>query len=191
MYFIEGVKITKKLFDKLQTKNYSINDFTKEKNEEVKSACIAYLQETYGDEYIVEFFREHLKEVETYVDKKDNKYLKGTTNGMNIGVYTLFKGDINNVKVAYVRCYCPSSDRMFFLGVNPTNTNAKDAIASLYRIPSNLKDEILKINRQGERYSTVLTEKGKEILKEMTKKEIETLVSISGNDYFSKIEYEY
>ena len=50
------------------------------------------IQELKGDEGIVNFFRESLNEVDTYVDKKE-KYLQGTTGGMNIGVYTLFKGN--------------------------------------------------------------------------------------------------
>lgn len=123
--------------------------------------------------------------------KKSREFLVGTTNGMNVGVYTLFKGEINNTKIAYIRCYCPSTDRMFFLGVNSNQTNAKDAIASLYRVPRKLVGEIKNINRQGERYSTTFTKKGLSLLKSLKKEEIEDLSSIDGNTYFSKIKYEY
>ena len=71
------------------------------------------------------------------------------------------------------------------------NKTAKDAIASLYRIPAKLKKEIKYINRQGERFSTVLTEKGDKILDAMNQEEINDLVHISGDEYFSKMRYEY
>jgi len=134
-YYVNGLNLTEELFIKLKENNYSIEDFAKEPNEEVKSAVISFIQQRDGEEGVYRFFKENLKEVDTYIDKKEDKYLEGTTNGMNIGVYTLFKGEINNTEVAYVRCYCPSTDRMFFLGVEPINTNAQDSIASLYQVP--------------------------------------------------------
>jgi hypothetical protein len=190
-YFINGRNIPEPTFIKLKEDKYTIQDFIKEQNEEIKSTSIAYLQEVKGDDFLVTFFKENLKEINTFVDKKDEKYLKGTTNGMNVGVYTLFKGEINNTNIAYVRCYCPSTDRMFFLGVSSEYNNAKDAIASLYRIPKKLKPYIQEINRQGERFSTCLTKKGKDLIKTLPKNDIEDLISITGDEYFSKIKYEY
>lgn len=190
-YFVNGRNIPESTFIKLKEDKYTIEDFIKEQNEEIKSASIAYLQEVKGDDFLVTFFKENLKEIDTFVDKKDEKYLKGTTNGMNVGVYTLFKGEINNTNIAYVRCYCPSTDRMFFLGVSSEYNNAKDAIASLYRIPKKLKPYIQEINRQGERFSTCLTQEGKYLVKTLPKKDIEDLISITGDEYFSKIKYEY
>lgn len=149
------------------------------------------MEERWGSEYLFRFISDHLKELGTYTDKKNNKYLEGTTGAMNIGVYTLFKGKVNNIDLSFVRCYCPSTDRMFFLSVSPENKNAKDAIASLYRVPSKLKTEISYIQRQGERFSTVFTPKGKEILASLSKDEVADLTSISGNRYFSLMRYEY
>jgi hypothetical protein len=137
------------------------------------------------------FISDNLKELDTFTDKKPAEYLEGTTGGMNIGVYTLFKGTLNGINLAFVRCYCPSTDRMFFLSVDPVNNNAKDAIASLYRVPEKLKGEIKYIQRQGERFSTVFTETGNAILSKMGKEEVENLTTISGNEYFSKMKYEY
>jgi len=190
-FYINGRNISEQLFTQLKEDKYTMSDFTKQEDEEIKSACISYLQQTKGEDYLVSFFKDNLKEINTYVDKKDQKYLEGTTNGMNVGVYTLFKGEINNVEIAYVRCYCPSSDRMFFLGVSSEHNNAKDAIASLYRIPRKVKPHITTINRQGERFSTNLTKEGLSLLKTLPKSDIEDLVSISGNEYFSKIKYEF
>ena len=191
MHYIHGVYIKDDVWSRLQNETYSFEDWVKEENEEIKSACLAFMDEKHGSEYVYRFLSSHLKEVDNFVDKKDEKYLEGTTKGMNVGVYTLFKGGYGEVELAFVRCYCPSTDRMFFLSVDPVNNNAKDAIASLYRIPSKVKGEIKYIQRQGERFSTVLTDKGNDIISKLSKEEVSDLVSISGEEYFSKMRYEF
>jgi hypothetical protein len=190
-HYIRGRFLPEKYFNSISDQSFTLSDFINEKNEEHKSTCIAFMQEKFGDEYLVNFFRENLKEVDTFVDKKSEEFLKGTSGGMNVGVYTLFKGEINSEEIAYVRCYCPSTDRMFFLGVDSIHETVKDAIASLYRIPSKLKPHIKSISRQGERFSTTLTESGMKILKTMSEKEISEVDCISGNDYFKLMKYEY
>lgn len=191
-HMINGVKISKELFDKLYNETYTFNDFVNEPNEEIKSTILAYKQERYGEFGVFDFLRSQLKEIDTYTDIKDEKYLEGTTGGQMIGTYTLFKGKYDkDTEIAYVRCYCPSTDRMFFLGVEPSNTNAKDSIASLYRIPNKLCNEIKSIQRQGERFSTTFTDKGREMMKTMTKEEASDLVSLSGDKYFELMRYEY
>lgn len=191
IYMIKGRKLPEKYFMAIQNKTLKSDDFYKEENEEIKSAMIAMMQELYGDEYIVHFLSDTIKEVDTYVDKKPEKYLDGTSKSMNVGVYTLFKGHINDEEVAYVRCFCPTTDRMFFLGVEPHHTNPKDAIASLYRIPKKLKNEIKYIQRQGERFTTILSEEGKELSKKLSKEELRDTTTISGDEYFGKMRYEY
>lgn len=149
------------------------------------------MQQSKGEDYLVSFFKDNLIKVNTFVDKKDKKYLEGTTDGMNVGVYTLFKGEINNTQIAYVRCYCPSSDRMFFLGVSSEYNNAKDAIASLARIPRKLKPYLKNLMRQGERVVSTYTKEGWDVYKKLKKEDIEDLVSLDGNMYFKKMSYEY
>ena len=57
------------------------------------------MQEKYGDEYWLIFFREHLKRSIRLLIKRMKKYLKGTTGGNECrSLYTLFKGNINNEK---------------------------------------------------------------------------------------------
>ena len=160
-YSIKGRRIPKEMFDKLYSNTYTFDDWTKENNEELKSAALVYIEEKYGQEALYDFLSKHLSEIDTYKDQKDIKYLTGTSGGMNIGVYTLFKGVVNNIKYSFVRCYCPSTDRMFFLGCDPKYNKAKDAIASMYRLPKKLIPHIKYIQRQGERFSTVLTDEGK------------------------------
>jgi hypothetical protein len=190
-YYIHGVLVEPALFEKLSSKELTFEDWAREGNEEIKSAMLSFMEEKWGAEYLFRFISKHLKEIDTYTDKKDAQYLEGTTGGMNIGVYTLFKGTVNDLKMAFVRCYCPSSDRMFFLSVSPTNTNAKDAIASLYRVPAKLIKHIKGISRQGERYFTVFTEEGNEVLDKLSKEEVADLKSIPGKQYFSLMTYEF
>lgn len=192
-YFINGFNISKELFEKLYNDKYTTEEFFREENEEVKSAVISFFQEKYGDEGVYRFFEKNLTLVDTYVDKKDPKYLEGTTNGMNIGVYSLFKGTIDESDIAYVRCYCPSTDRMFFLGVEPIQTNAKDAIASLFQVPTILKDKIQSVSRQGEKFSIKFDEQTNQKIKDgsYTKKDLSKYSSISGDEYFSLMGYEY
>lgn len=191
MYFVNGQYLSDTLYQKLSQKEYTPTEFFAEKNEETKSAAIAYMQQAFGDDYVASFLRDNLTEIDTYVDKKKEEYLKGTTGGMNVGVYTLFKGEINGIAISYVRCYCPSTDRMFFLGVNPEHDNAKDAIASLYTIPAKLKPHIKGISRQGERFSTIFTPKGVELLNNITKDDLSALATITGDEYFNLMTYEY
>ena len=192
-YFINGQTIPEEYFLKIRGKKLTVEEYFKIENEEHKSAIIGMIEQLEGSEGVYQFFKDSLKEVDTYVDKKDKKYMEGTTQGMNVGVYTLFKGKINKVNVAYVRCYCPSTDRLFFLGADPSNTNAKDAIASLYRVPKILKNNIVSILRQGEMYSTIFDKSSTEKLKnnKFSLEELNNLVSLSGEEYFSKIKYEY
>jgi len=193
MYYVNGRRLPKDVFYAIKAKTYTPEQFFKTDNEEEKSACIAMMQELYGDTYVFDFFKSVMSEVDNYVDKKDSAFLEGTTNSMNVGVYTLFKGEINDEIIAYIRCYCPSTDRMFFLGVEPKYTTAKDAIASLYRVPKLLKNNIKYIQRQGERFSTVFDEQGNNLLKSgaLTEQEMQNTVTINGDEYFSKMKYEY
>ena len=147
------------------------------------------MEEKFGGEYLFDFLSKNLEEIDCYINEKDKKYLEGTTKGTNVGVYTLFKGKVNDIDLAFVRCYCPSTDRMFFLGVDPLNNNAKDAIASLYRCPKKLISDIKYIQRQGERFSTVFYDNEK--IKELDKEELSDLVSLSGDKYFELMRYEY
>jgi hypothetical protein len=189
-HYFNGIFIRSELFQQLISKSYTFKDWSKETNEEIKSLVLAFYEEKFGGEFIFRFLSQYLKEVDTYIDKKSEERLKNTTKGMNLGVYTLYKGNINDINIAYVRCYCPSTDRMFFLGVHPDINNAKDAIASLCQIPEQLKDNLLSINRQGEIFSFNFDEIGTNKLKN---KEVDfsKVVSLKGDEYFSKIKFEY
>jgi len=192
-YSVNGFSISPELFHKLYNKEYTFEEFITEPNEEIKSAVVSFIQSRDGDSGMYYFLKENLKEIDTYTDIKRDEKLEGTTKSTNIGVYTLFKGSIDGNDLAYVRCYCPSTDRIFFLGVHPENTNAKDAIASLYRVPKILKNNIKSICRQGEKFSTVFDKKTTTKLEngEYNENELKDYVSLSGDEYFNFMEYEY
>ena len=192
-HYFNGIYLTPELFESLCNKTYTFEQWSLETNEEIKSLVLAFYEEKFGGEFIFRFLSTYLKEIHTYIDKKSDKYMKNTTKGMNLGVYSLFKGNINNIDIAYVRCYCPSTDRMFFLGVNPENNNAKDAIASLCQIPTILKEHLISINRQGEMFSFNFDEIGTKMLKEkqLTQEQLNELISLNGEEYFNKLKFEY
>ena len=192
-HYFNGIYIKPELFNSLINRTYSFEDWSLERNEETKSLVLAFYEEKFGGEFVFKFLSKHLKEVDSYVDKKSDKYMKNTTKGMNLGVYTLFKGKVNNLEISYVRCYCPSTDRMFFLGVNPNINNAKDAIASLCQIPIKLKYELISISRQGEMFSFNFTDKGTQMLKNnmLSKEDLHNVISLKGDEYFTKIKFEY
>lgn len=189
-HYVNGRFIPAKYFYKIKDKTFTFEEWMQEENEEYKSNCLHMMQQLFGESYPGEFIKSILTEIDTYVDKKDPKYLEGVV-GMNVGVYTLFKGNIGDNEFAYVRCYCPSTDRMFMLGVDETHTNAKDAIASLYRVPRVLLGDIKEIRRQGERFITMFTDEGKEKVTKLSEFEKKDLVGISGDKYFSLMSWEY
>ena len=193
LYHLYGVKFEEGLYNKVISKQLTFEEWSKETNEEVKSAILSFFEDNFGGEYVYRFLSKYIKEVDTYIDKKDSQYMKGVVKSMNIGVYTLFKGKINKIEIAYVRCYCPSTDRMFFLGVHPDMTNAKDAIASLCQLPVKLKPHLKSISRQGEIFSFNFTEKGTNILKnkQLTTDDYSDVESLTGNEYFNNLKFEY
>jgi hypothetical protein len=192
-YYFNGINVKVDLFNQLINKTYTFEQWTKEQNEEIKSLVLAFYEEKFGGEFVFSFLSKQLKEIDSYIDKKDSKYLENTTKGMNIGVYTLFKGKINKVDIAYVRCYCPSTDRMFFLGVHPDMTTAKDAIASLCQVPVKLAKGLTSINRQGEMFSFNFDKETTKLLKTntLTSKDYQEVVSLKGDEYFNKIKFEF
>ena len=190
MNFIQGRYLPPNTYNNLLDKKYTFDDFIKEENEEYKSTILLYIQLTEGDNGLFNFLSTYMKKVDTYVDEKDAKFLINTK-GMNVGLYDLFKGQVGSIELSAIRCYCPSTDRMFFLFCENTYNNAKDAIGSLCRIPRKLKDELLYLQRQGERFSAVWTENGKIIKTTMTTKDYQDVVPLSGNEYFAKMRFEY
>jgi hypothetical protein len=190
-YSINGFHISEELLNGLNDNTYTFNEFATEKNEEIKSAVLQYHELVNGSEGVFNFVRNELNEIDTYVNDTTDEALVGTTNSANIGVYTLFKGNVNDENIAYVRCYCPSTDRMFFLGVEYSNDNAKDAIASLYRVPLQLKDNIVSISRQGEKFSTIFDDITTAKIQANEFQEFNEYVSITGDEYFKLMKYEY
>jgi len=192
-YFVDGVNIAEELFLKLKNRKYTFEDFIQEENEEVKSTVLRYIERRSGTEGVFDFMRDNLKEVDSFINDTSKKYLKGTTRSQKIGVYTLFKGKVNDISIAYVRCYCPSTDRMFFLGVEPKHTSAKDAIASLYRIPTVLKNNIVSISRQGEKFSTLFDDTTTKKLENegFSTEELQSYSDLPGDTYFKLMTYEF
>ena len=189
--FWHGVNIPRNIFNEVKGKSLKIEQFLKIENEEVKAAVLDITQEIHGPEYLGLWLSEKLDKIDTYIDKKPKNYLVGTTGGMNIGVYDLFVGTISGIKLSFVRCYCPSTDRMFFLQTEPRFTKAHNAIASLSRPPKKIKPHIEYIMRQGEEFTAYLTPEGEDIAKTLTESELNDREAFTGKEYFELMTYEY
>jgi hypothetical protein len=182
---VRGYHIPRKVLDGTLTSD----EFFAYPSEELRSAIIEYCV----NEDILRWLVDNVlktEEVDTYVDKKTIEKLSNP-NGMTVGVYTLFKSETAAVQIAFVRCYCPSSDRMFYLKVDPAHTSAKDAIASLCRPPKVLHPYIKSLSRQGERFIYYFNDlaKVKEILND--KEALKETAPLSGDFYFNNMIYEY
>lgn len=184
-YYINGLLVKEKLFKSLVDGTYNFQDFLNEENEEIKSAVLFYLEDVYGTEGVFDFISNNLSEVDVFVNEKSSV-------ASDIAkVYTLYKGEVSGYDIAYVKCACPSTERKFFLGVQPEETNAKDAIASLYRIPTQLKDKIVSFSRQGEKFSTIFDQETTTKIANSEFGEFEDYTSLTGDEYFSLIENEF
>lgn len=174
------LSITKHIWDTAETVENT--ELLKVENEEVKSLLLSLKQE---------LLTQYLTKVDSYVDKKTEEWMQrfDYPNPKTIGVYDLFSGNLSNVKMNYLRCYCTSTDRMFLLGVPDTINNAKDAAGWLCQYPSQLEGHIVSVNRQGEIYNIELTEEGKRI-KEAPDFDPTKTVPMTGDMYFSLLDYE-
>lgn len=185
-YYVRGVNIPENVYLKLQNGTFTVEEFIKESNEERKSAYLMFIERTRGSEGLAEFFEKHLKRVDVFQHEPKNKSYDRT------GLYELFKGSIAGIDMAFVRCYCPTTDRMFMLSVESTAVKAKDAIASLARFPRKVVNNIKSITRQGEIFVTQYDKDYFEnVVKKLTPEECADKVALSGDSYFALMEYEY
>jgi len=148
------------------------------KNEEVKALVL---------ELNPGLLTKHLTLTHTYIDEKEHKISD------RIGVYDLFLGTIRGVDVSFVRCYCPTTDRMFLLETEVGHTTAQDAIASLCRFPSVLRDRIKEVRRNGEVFHFTTDEGVIEEIKEgkYSEEDLNNLNAyFTGEEYFSLLKFE-
>jgi hypothetical protein len=165
--------------------------YFKIKNEELKSAIVQYVSDT---DQLSWFHDEVLpaKKVDVFVDKKQLDRINNP-NSMTVGVYTLYKVQDRSINLAYVQCYCPSTDRCFNLRCDPRYTNAKDAIASLARPPKALMPYIKSLSRQGECFLAYVDNKDLPAVRQLLadERKRKDVKSVSGDWYFENMVYEY
>lgn len=130
--------------------------------------------------------------VSDYLDEVDN-FTSKTKNHKGVPItYTLFKGSIElngeAYPLTYVRTYDASTDRMFFLQVYNSITKAKDAAASLIRIPEELHSHLTGLYRQGEKY---IAEFDIEETDPVFQEKMSTVPRfLSGKQYYDVLKYE-
>jgi hypothetical protein len=161
------------------------------RNEEYKSAIIEYLVATDS----LQWFMDNVlgaEKIDTFVDKKQLERIKNP-NSMTVGVYTLYKAKDTITTLAYVQCYCPSTDRVFYLQCDPKYNNAKDALASLLRPPKCIMPYIKEISRQGEVFLLYIDNEHLDTVETLlrNKNNRQDVESVTGDWYFDKMVYEY
>jgi hypothetical protein len=168
------------IYNESKTKEYNPESvLTQRISEEIKGIVL---------EFNPSLISKALKKIDTYVNKKETS--KSST---YVGVYDLFTGKLNDVDVSFVRCYCPSTDRMFMLETETGFTKAEDAIASLAKFPSVLKDKINGIRRNGEVFHFEMSQEDIDLVKrgrypEDKIKELDGF--FSGKEYFEMLKFE-
>lgn len=163
-------------FHKNQIEKITPEEWVLIKNEELKSCILQGMSFFFGEEKMVQFLRTFLEEKETFVNERERKINPRRSN--YIGVYTRFTGIINDQPLTYVRVYCPSTDRMFFL-CSENKDNVKDCVASLLPVDYKKKD-IDCILRQGEVFLLKVKEGAKKI----------NTYNLSGDEYFNFLKIE-
>jgi hypothetical protein len=70
--YVNGKFLPENIFNEINGSKYLLETFLKESNEEIKSAAIEMMQLVHGDSFLVRFFGDNLKEIDSYVDKKED-----------------------------------------------------------------------------------------------------------------------
>lgn len=121
--------------------------------------------------------------LDTYVDKRDAD---------NHKMYRLYKSNPGflgvDEPIQFVNCFCPSTDREFMLPCDGSVTNAKDAVASLLRVPVDLKPHIVEMHRQGEIF--VVKYDIKDTDPSFKKKAKSKREPFTGEEYFKLLSFE-
>lgn len=127
----------------------------------------------------------HLEEADSYVSTTNNHAKKKI-------VYKLFKGEVDvageKMPVTFVQTYDASTDRMFSLQTYNKITSAKDAAASLIRLPKEMIPHLTSFMRQGEKYLVEynLPETSPEFAEKMKSER----TYLTGEKYWETLEFE-
>lgn len=169
------------------TKDWSAEKALSISNEEVKSAIFGYWQD---ENIFFDKFKDVLTKKDEYIHNKDGVYMIGTTGNKLLNYYARWTGVINENKCTFIQCYCPSTDRLFFLSTENL-VSVKDCVASLLEFPKSIKEFITGINRQGEIYSLMFDDNNLEKVNKLLSNSNQEMTFFSGDEYFDLLRYEY
>lgn len=169
------------------TKEWNAEKVLNISNEEVKSAIFGYWQD---ENIFFDKFKYTLTKQDEYIHNKDGIYMIGTTGDKLLNYYARWTGIINENECTFIQCYCPSTDRLFFLSSENLET-VQDCVASLLEFPEEVKKYITGINRQGEIYSLMFDSNNLETVNKILSKKNQNMTCFSGKEYFDLIKYEY
>jgi len=74
-HYFNEIYIKPELFQKLISKSYTFEDWSKETNEETKALVLAFYEEKFGGEFVFRFISQYLEEIDTYIDRLETEFL--------------------------------------------------------------------------------------------------------------------
>lgn len=140
MYYINGRKITEEIFNAVNNKTYTFDEFVSESNDDVKASITSMISENFGNEGLMEFLNA------TIVDEKVINHSSGYSEAVKLwktrNTYA-FLSDINgnlNQPYAWLELVCPSSGSKYLI---PTSPHFTDAVESCkYHRPESIPMEL-------------------------------------------------
>lgn len=124
LYYVNGRKISKEVYDAVINKTYTLDDFINESNEDIKAAVISIIEEREGHEGLIKFLNASI------VDEQSINHTSGHSEIVRLWKtkesYS-FLSDINgdsNVPYAWLELKCPTSGSIYLIATSPHFTDA-------------------------------------------------------------------
>jgi len=140
MYYVNGRKMTKALYEAVSNKTYTFDEFINETNEDVKANVITLIQEKFGNEELMVFLNA------TVVDEQQIQHSSGHSETVKIWKTKetfSFLSDIDgnpDQPYAWLELRCPSSGSIYLI---PTSPHFKDASeACKFHRPQSIPNEL-------------------------------------------------
>lgn len=148
MYYVNGRQVPKELFEKIENKELTFDDFIKLSDEDNKAAVMTIIKERYGDAELINFLNA------VVVDSKTITHTSGHKETIRLWKTKEkydFLSDINgnmNQPYAWMELKCPSTGSIYLIDTSAHFTDALEA-AKFHRptlIPNELRYDFIEFN---------------------------------------------
>lgn len=148
MYYVNGRKISKEIFEAVLNKTYTFDEFINEENEDIKASVVTLIEENFGNEELMKFLDA------VVIDEKEIKHDSGHTETVRLWKTRKkfqFLSDVNgnpNQPYAWLEETCPSSGSKYFISTSAHFTDVIE-VCKFHRmmsIPNELRYNFSKFN---------------------------------------------